>query len=47
MRMFYENRYMEICKKYQEEHEEEERKKEKKELTWDKLREHGLEMADE
>mgnify|MGYP000327222790 CR=1 FL=1 len=47
MRMFYENRYMEICKKYQEEHEEEERKKEKKELTWDMLREHGLEMADE
>ena len=37
----------EICKKYQEEHEEEERKKEKKELTWDMLREHGLEMADE
>ena len=47
MRMFYENRYMEICKKYQEEHEEEERKKEKKELTWDMLREHGLEMTDE
>ena len=38
---------MEICKKYLEEHEEEERKKEKKELTWDMLREHGLEMADE
>ena len=35
------------AKKYQEEHEEEERKKEKKELTWDMLREHGLEMADE
>ncbi len=48
MRLFYETRYMEICRRYQKENEEEERKREKgSELTWDTLKEHGLEVFDE
>lgn len=47
MRLFYESRYIEMCRKYQEENEEEERKREKEELNWKSIREYGLDAFDE
>ena len=45
--LFYETRYMELCRKYEKENEEEERKRETEELTWENIRVYGLDAFDE
>lgn len=47
MRLFYESRYMEICRKYKEESDEEERKRELEELNWKSVREYGIDAFEE
>lgn len=47
MRLFYESRYMEICRKYQRENEDEERKREKEELNWKSIHEYGMDAFEE
>lgn len=46
-RLFYETRYLEMCRKYQKESDEEERKREKEELNWKSIKEYGIDAFEE
>lgn len=47
MRLFYESRFMDACKKYRREVDEEIHKKEAEELNWDSIKEFGMDAFDE
>lgn len=47
MRLLYESRFVEICRKFDQVNEEEERRRETKELTWKNLKELGTEIFED
>lgn len=47
LRMFYEGRFMEFCRKYQEATEEEEKRREQEELNWKSIREYGMDAFED
>lgn len=47
IRLFYESRYMDICRKFEAQNEEVERKREQEELNWKSIREYGMNAFEE
>ena len=47
IRLFFESRFLELCKRYEEEHKQIEKEKEKEELTWNLLKENGADSFDD
>ena len=47
IRLFYESRYVDMCRRVEEHHKEEERKREKEELTWKIICEKGIDLFEE
>lgn len=47
IRLFYESKYVDLCRRVEEHNKEEERRREKEELTWQMICEKGLDVFDE